>query len=221
VDWIAWNRARYRAYAPLYDWFVGRFGFMERGRRRALELAAIRPGERVLIVAAGTGLDLPWLPPQAEVTAIDIAPAMLARFTARASALRRQVRAEVMDAARLDFPDASFDCVLLHLAIAVVPDPLATIREVARVLRPGGRVSVFDKFLPDGAEASAARRAAGALARLIATDLNRQLGPLLDAGGLVLREREPAGLGGLFIAALAEKPHFASLTVRSARGDRG
>ena len=221
MDWIAWNRARYRAYAPLYDWFVGRFGFMERGRRRALELAAIRPGERVLIVAAGTGLDLPWLPPQADVTAIDIAPAMLARFKARASALRRQVRAEVMDAARLDFPDASFDCVLLHLAIAVVPDPLATIREVARVLRPGGRVSVFDKFLPDGAEASAARRAAGALARLIATDLNRQLGPLLDAGGLVLREREPAGLGGLFIAALAEKPHFASLTVRSARGDRG
>ena len=59
MDWIRWNRARYNLYAPVYDWLVGRLGFIERGRRRALELAAIRAGERVLIVAAGTGLDLP------------------------------------------------------------------------------------------------------------------------------------------------------------------
>lgn len=206
MDWVRWNRARYNVYAPVYDWFVGRLAFIERGRRRALELAAIGPGERVLIVAAGTGLDLPWLPPQADITAIDIAPAMLARLRERAAKLGRTVRAEVMDAARLDFPAASFDCVLLHLAIAVVPDPLATIREVARVLRPGGRVSVFDKFLREGAEASAARRGASALARLVATDLNRQLGPLLDAAGLVLRAREPAGMGSFFVAARAEKP---------------
>ena len=206
MDWLAWNRARYNTYAPIYDWFVGRVGFIERGRRRAIELAAIRPGERVLIIAAGTGLDLPWLPPESDVTAIDISPAMLARFTTRAAALRRQVRAEVMDAARLDFPAVSFDCVLLHLAIAVVPDPLATMREVARVLRPGGRVSVFDKFLPNGSTASPLRRAAGAVARLVATDLNRQLGPLLEAGGLQLRTREPAVMASFFIAARADKP---------------
>ena len=209
MDWLAWNRARYNTYAPVYDWFVQRLGFIERGRRRAIELAAIRPGERVLIIAAGTGLDLPWLPPESDVTAIDISPAMLARLRQRAAKLGRTVRAEVMDAARLDFPDASFDCVLLHLAIAVVPDPIATVREVARVLRPGGRVSVFDKFLPDGAQPSAARRVAGALARLVATDLNRQLGPLLDAGGLVMRAREPAGMGSFFIAARADKPRSA------------
>jgi len=156
VDRASWNRARYDAYAPFYDWFVGRLGFIERGRRRAIELAAIRRGERVLIVAAGTGLDLPWLPPEADLTAIDIAPAMLARLEQRAAKLGRPVRTEVMDAARLGFADASFDCVLLHLAIAVVPDPFATIREVSRVLRPGGRVSVFDKFLPDAARSFAA-----------------------------------------------------------------
>ena len=206
MDWVRWNRARYHAYAPVYDWFIGRLGFIERGRRRALELADIRPGERVLIVAAGTGLDLPWLPAQAEIAAIDIAPAMLACLEQRAAKLGRPVRTEVMDAARLGFADASFDCVLLHLAIAVVPDPFATIREVSRVLRPGGRVSVFDKFLPDAARASLPRRFAGAIANLIATDVNRQLGPLLDAGGLKLRALEPVGMGSFFVAARAEKP---------------
>jgi ubiquinone/menaquinone biosynthesis C-methylase UbiE len=206
VDWLGWNRARYTVFAPVYDWFVGRLGFLERGRRRALELVAVRPGERVLVVAAGTGLDLPLLPEGAEITAIDIAPAMLERLERRAKSLGRRVTGRVMDAARLEFPDAHFDCVLLHLAIAVVPEPVATMREVARVLKPGGRVSVFDKFLADDASASPARAAAGAIANWVATDLNRKLGPLLEAGGLKLVAREPAGMRGLFVAARADKP---------------
>ncbi len=206
MDWVRWNRARYNVYAPAYDWFVARFGFIQQGRRRAIALAAIQPGERVLIAAAGTGLDLPWLPPEAEVIAFDISAGMLARLRRRAAALGRSAHTAVMDAARLAFPDATFDCVLLHLALAVVPDPVATIREAARVLRPGGRVSVFDKFLADTARASAVRRLAGNVARLVATDLNRQLGPLLEAGGLALRAREPAGMGAFFVAARAEKP---------------
>lgn len=205
MDWLRWNRRRYDACAPLYDWVVGRLGFLERGRRRALEMAQLRAGERVLIVAAGTGLDLPLLPPGVDVAAIDISPAMLARCTARAAAHAMRIQPALMDAARLGFAPASFDCVLLHLAIAVVPDPAGTMREVARVLRPGGRVSVFDKFLPDDVVASPLRRSAGALASIVATNLNRQLGPLLVEGGLSLRALEPAGLGGLFVAARADK----------------
>jgi hypothetical protein len=68
-----------------------------------------------------------------------------------------------------------------------------------------GRAGVFDKFLPDGARPSLLRRAAGVVANAVATDLNRQLGPLLREGGLVLVRREPALLGGLFVAALARK----------------
>lgn len=204
-DRLGWNRARYSAYAPFYDALVGRLGFLARGRRRALELAAIRPGEKLLIVAAGTGLDLPLLPAGVEIAAIDIAPAMLRRLQRRARRLELRVHAEVMDAARLGFADASFDCVLLHLAIAVVPDPQATMREVARVLRPGGRVSVFDKFLPDDASPSPVRALAGRLADWVATDLNRKLGPLLAGCGLTLVAREPAGLGGLFVVARADK----------------
>ena len=206
-----WNRIRYTLYAPVYDLALARLPLFRRGRRRSIALAALRPGERVLLVAAGTGLDLEFLPDGLDVVATDVTPAMVRRLDARARALRAagrdlRVRAERMDAARLALPDASVDCVLLHLALAVVPDPVAAIRETARVLRPGGRVAVFDKFLPDGARASVGRRVASAIARVIATDLNRQLGPLLAAAGLREVVREPAGFGGTFVVARADRP---------------
>jgi SAM-dependent methyltransferase len=112
----------------------------------------------------------------------------------------------VMDAHSLDLPDGQFDAALLHLVLAVVPDPEAAIQEVARVLRPGGRVGVFDKFLADAAEPTLVRRAASVVTNVIATDITRRLGPLLDASGFVLERREPALFGGLFEVALARKP---------------
>ena len=97
---------------------------------------------------------------------------------------------------------------MLHLALAVVPDPVATIREAARVLRPEGRISIFDKFLPDDARPSVARRIANVITGFFATQLNPQLGPCLAAADLRLIERLPVGLGGSFIAARAVKPGY-------------
>ena len=199
-----WNRLRYTLYAPIYDFALARVPVFARGRRRAIELAALVPGERVLIVACGTGLDLPLLPRDVDVTAVDITPAMIDRFHARTARLGRSAHALVMDAARLQFADASFDCVLLHLALAVVPEPVRVAQEAARVLRPHGRVSVFDKFLPPGRRASAARRVVGAVSDLVASDLNRELEPILAAARLRLVAYEPVGIGGNFVAARAE-----------------
>ena len=200
-----WNRLRYTLYAPIYDFALARVPVFARGRRRAIELAALEPGERVLIVACGTGLDLPLLPGDVDVTAVDITPAMVDRFRARADRLGRSAHALVMDAARLQFADASFDCVLLHLALAVVPDPVRVAQEAARVLRPRGRVSVFDKFLPPGRRASPVRRVVGAVSDLVASDLNRELEPILAAARLRLVAYEPVGIGGNFVAARAER----------------
>lgn len=201
-----WNRIRYTLYAPVYDYAVGTLGLFNRGRKRALELAELQSGEQVLLVAAGTGLDLPHIPAGVEVVATDITPAMVDRLERRAQKMEKKVRAEVMDAANLNFPDKSFDCVVLHLALAVVPDPVAAIQEASRVLKPGGRVSIFDKFLEDEAHPSFLRRLVSGVTTILFSNLNRKLGPLLKVGDLQLRRREAVGLGGNFVAARADKP---------------
>ena len=200
-----WNRVRYTLYAPLYDPVVRRIG---RGRRRALELLAVKPGERVLIVGCGTGLDLEHLPREAEVTAVDLTPAMVEKTRARAAALGMRVDARAMDAAALTFSDASFDCVILHLILAVVPDPHSTAREAARVLRPGGRASIFDKFVQEGRSPSLFRRAANVVVNVVATDITRRLGDILAGSGLAIELDEPGAFGGVFRVAIARKGRY-------------
>lgn len=197
-----WNRLRWSLYAPLYDPFVRH---IDAGRRASIRMVAPKAGERLLIVGCGTGLDLPYLPPGLHLSAGDLSGEMVRRARAKAGALGSEHFASLglrtLDAHALPYADGAFDIVLLHLLLAVVPDPRAAIAEAARVLAPGGRVGVFDKFLADGATPSLARRAANAVMRPLATDLNRRLGPLAEHGGLRVVEREPVAFGGLFVAA--------------------
>jgi ubiquinone/menaquinone biosynthesis C-methylase UbiE len=202
VESNAWNRIRYTLIAPLYD-RVARF---DSARRRSVGLLALHAGERVLIPGCGTGADLPFLPPEVEVVAGDITPAMVRRTRDRAERLGRAADVRLMDAAALDLPDATFDAVILHLILAVIPDPVGCIREAERVLRPGGRIAVFDKWVRDGARPSPLRRLANVFARVVATELTRSLGPLVAETGIALEHREPAGPFGLFEIALLRKP---------------
>lgn len=93
-----------------------------------------------------------------------------------------------------------------RLFIYVTAPLVACAREVTRLLRPGGRAAIFDKWLPEGARPSPARRALNVVASAAFSDLNRQLGPILGLAGLQLVHREPAGLGGAYQAALAVAP---------------
>jgi phosphatidylethanolamine/phosphatidyl-N-methylethanolamine N-methyltransferase len=201
VDLLRWNRIRYTGIAPIYDLFVRFAG----PRRRAVELLQPAPGARVLIVGCGTGADLPHLPADARISAVDLTPAMVERTRRRAAELGRTVRTEVMDASHLEFPDGSFDVVLLHLIVAVVPDPRGCIREAARVLRSGGQATVLDKFVPDGGRPSILRRLLDLPARVVATRLTRQLGPLLEDTPFRVLHREGALLGNLFEIILLER----------------
>lgn len=195
TDW--WNRTRYRAYAPVYDWLAKP---LEAGRERALDSLALEPGDRVLIVGCGTGADLPYFPAGVEVAAVDVTPAMVRRTEDRAADLGIDVDARVADARALPFDDDAFDAVVLHLVLAVVPEPHRVLAEVARVLAPDGRASVFDKFLPPDAEPSLLRRALNPIARVLFSDLNRRLEPLLDGSGLAVETRRTV-LGDLYTIA--------------------
>ena len=200
-----WNRLRYTLWAPFYDGLVGAVGFGN-ARRHSIERLRLKDGDRVLIVGAGTGLDLEFVPPAMSITAVDVTPAMLRRLTRRAAHAGRPVSAHVMDARSLTFPNASFDAVIMHLILAVMPQPELGVREAARVLKSGGRIAIFDKFLRDQEQPSNARRLLNVVTGTLFSDINRRLEPLVHGTGLVVDRNEPAGFGGVFRSITLSKP---------------
>jgi phosphatidylethanolamine/phosphatidyl-N-methylethanolamine N-methyltransferase len=165
------NLAIYRLYAPVYDAVMR--PLMNSARRRAIDHLQLQAGERVLISGAGTGLDLPLIPADVLITAIDLSPAMLDR--ARHKAAGREVTLLEMDAQALKFADGTFDAVILNLIVSVVPAGAAAFREAWRVLRPGGRAVIFDKFLSENVTLSPLRRILGKVMAALGTDPNRRI----------------------------------------------
>jgi phosphatidylethanolamine/phosphatidyl-N-methylethanolamine N-methyltransferase len=200
-----WDRLRYTLWAPAYDAIVGAAGF-NTARRLSIDRLRLTSGDRVLIVGAGTGLDLGLLPPNVDVTAIDVTPAMLRHLERRAAGTGRSVATRIMDARRLAFPDSSFDAVVMHLILAVMPQPERGLREAVRVLKPGGRIAVFDKFLRDDERPSLQRRLLNAVAKPLFSDLNRRLGPLISGTRLVIEQDEPVAFGGTYRVVTLMKP---------------
>jgi phosphatidylethanolamine/phosphatidyl-N-methylethanolamine N-methyltransferase len=114
--------------------------------------------------------DLDFLPSNVHVTAIDVTPAMLKHLERRAAGMARSVTARMMDARQLAFSDSSFDAVVMHLILAVMPEPERGLSEAVRVLKPSGRIAVFDKFLRDEERASLKRRLLNAMAKPLFSD---------------------------------------------------
>jgi ubiquinone/menaquinone biosynthesis C-methylase UbiE len=202
---IMWNRVRYTAWAPAYDAIARAAGF-DTARRLSIDRLRLASGGSVLIVGAGTGLDLEFLPSTVEVTAIDVTPAMLKQLERRAAGMGRPVTARIMDARQLAFADSSFDAVVMHLILAVMPEPERGLREAVRVLKPGGRIGVFDKFLRDDQRASLQRRVLNAIAKPLFSDLNRRLGPLIAGTALVIEHDQAVAFGGTYRVATLVKP---------------
>ena len=188
-----WSERRWDVWARGYDLLVRR---LSSGRRRAVELASLRSGERVLIPGAGTGLDIEHLPHDVRVTALEQSLGMIAILRKRA--LHRPLHIIRGDATALPFGERSFDCVLLHLIVAVVDEPAAALREAARVLANDGRIVVFDKFAPDTGSIPLIRRLVNPLTRAVATDITLRLAPIAEGAGLEIVGRESGGALGFF-----------------------
>ena len=113
-----------------------------------------RAAGQVLEVAVGTGRNLPFYPAGTRLVGVDWSPAMLGIARRRAADLGREADLRRGDAQALDFPDASFDTVLCALGLCAIPDDRLAVTEMARVLRPGGRLLLVDHV---AASASALR----------------------------------------------------------------
>jgi ubiquinone/menaquinone biosynthesis C-methylase UbiE len=158
---------------------------------------------KILLSGIGTGLDLPLLPRRHHYTALDFNAAMLARARPRSADL--QVDWLLGDSMALPFADGHFDHVVLHLITAVVPDPARCLSEAARVLRPGGTIILFDKFLRQG-QSAPLRRLLTPLSRRIATRMDVVFEEvLLAAPELEIISDVPLLAGGWFRGIVLKK----------------
>ncbi len=133
----AWEKS-----APTYDRQMARFekALLPGGR----EWLGERVTGRVLEVAVGTGRNLPHYPGGTTLTGIELSPSMLALAQQRAAELGVDAVLQVGDAQQLPFGDGTFDSVVCALSLCTIPDPAAAIREMHRVLVPGGRLLLLD-----------------------------------------------------------------------------
>lgn len=137
------KRRVYAEEAPKYDQeadFIERWLFGTQHR----EWVCSRAVGDTLEVAIGTGLNLPHYPAEVRLTGIDLSPDMLAFAAARAEKIERPIRLVEGDAQDLPFEDSTFDSVVCTYALCSVPDDAQAISEMARVLKPGGRLILVD-----------------------------------------------------------------------------
>jgi demethylmenaquinone methyltransferase/2-methoxy-6-polyprenyl-1,4-benzoquinol methylase len=194
------------------------FGQDPRWRRALVRAIDPRPGDRVLDVATGTGMVAEALARrcECEIVALDQSEAMLAGARdrlARDPRLASQIRLVRGEAERLPFADAEFDALTFTYLLRYVDDRLETMRELARVVKPGGRIGMVEFGVPDGPVLRALWRVQTRvflplLGRLVSPawlDVGRFLGPNIEQ----FHELEPDLVG------LWEKAGIRDVTLRA------
>lgn len=149
---------RYQRIASFYDLLDLPFEYGRYRHIRPLLFQGV--SGRILDAGVGTGRNIPFYPPDAQVIGIDLSPAMLARAARRARKLGRAIELHRMDVTRLDMPDRSFDAAVASFLFCVLPDErqVAALREIGRVLKPGGTLRLLEYVRPRGALRSALAR---------------------------------------------------------------
>ena len=134
------NLARYERIAPLYDLLDLPFEYSRYRKIRPLLFQGLTG--RVLDAGVGTGRNIQFYPPEADVVGIDISPAMLARAERRRLSLGADIELRQMDVADLEFEDQSFDAAVATFLFCVLPDELQVpaLREIGRVVKLGGTI---------------------------------------------------------------------------------
>jgi len=174
----------YKFYAPAYD-FVFDWIFHP-GREQAMRLLDIKRNDHVLEVGIGTGLNLPLYPTHCHITGIDLSEEMLEKAQDKIIELGLiSVTLKVMDATVMDFGESEFDSAVATYTISAVPDPVGVLREMRRVVKPGGSIVLLNHFRSE-------RRVVGRLEDFVSPVCTR-LGwksnlpfePLLEQVGLI------------------------------------
>lgn len=135
-------KALYCVWAKLYDDLIDKiFSF---DRKVVIDRLELEPGARVLEIGVGTGLNLPFYPARIFIVGIDFSSAMLKK--ARKKSCKAHVDLVLSDAHTIDYPDAHFTHALATYVLRVTPSPTSLLKEMSRVMAPGGKFIVLDQF---------------------------------------------------------------------------
>jgi len=143
----------------------------------------------ILMVAAGTGNDFRFFPPGQSIIAIDISPKMLTRAAKKAAAYNGTIELRQMDVCQMPFPSDTFDTVVTVCTFCSVPKPVSGLRELHRVLKPGGQILMFEHVRSRIGPIGVVLDLMTPLSRRFGPDLNRDtVGNVQKAGFRILRE---------------------------------
>jgi ubiquinone/menaquinone biosynthesis C-methylase UbiE len=136
------TRAKWDRAAETFDLMSSRGPEWRWGPAKRQFFSAMRG--RILFLAVGTGLDIPFFPPGLEITGIDISPRMLEKARPRVEAYEGTIELREMDVHDLSFDAGAFDQVFTSCTFCSVPNPVAGLESLRRVLRPGGELRMFE-----------------------------------------------------------------------------
>lgn len=135
-------KKRYDRIAPCYDWLEG---VMAGGRfEKWMQPILSKAKGKTLEVGIGTGRSIPYYPKGVQLTAIDFSPKMLKKAEKKFAESPVPVKFIEMDVQDLEFPDNSFDTVVTSCVFCSVPDPVKGLKEIRRVLKPGGQLLMLE-----------------------------------------------------------------------------
>lgn len=179
----------YNRYSSVYDLIFGRV--FQSGREMAPQLLDLFPGASLLEVGVGTGLSIPMLPRNIQMTGIDLSQKMLDKAEQRIQTMGFQhVTLRKMDATRLDLADNSFDRVLAAYFISTVPDPVSVVNEMKRVCRPGGYLVFLNHFLNENPVVGLFERVLSPLFYRVGFNTDLDLHKLMASVGLEIETKE-------------------------------
>jgi len=199
------TRHRYDRFAPFYD-PMEILAELQYRRWRA-RLWADVGGPEVLEVGVGTGRNLPYHPAGVHVVAIDLSPRMLQRARRVAARTGSHAELRIGDVQTLEFEDASFDEATGSFVFCSVPDPILGLREIRRVLKPGGQLHLLEHVRARNSAVARAMDFANPLVvRATGVNINRETANNVATAGFAIERDEALGLGGVFRLIVARSP---------------
>lgn len=164
-------RRKYDRVAWMYDFMESPMEFFSFSAFRRDLLSQARG--KILEIGVGTGKNLPWYPPGADLTGIDVSPRMLERARKKAEERGMHPRLEVMDVERMAFPDRTFDTAVSTFVFCSVLHPQRGLAEIRRVLKKGGTALFLEHVRSENT-------LAGAVMDLVNPVINALVGPHIN-----------------------------------------